>query len=747
MSHQFVQFIRGESVRIALRYTTGAIIPLVVMMVLGYESLGIELMLGTILVSGADIKEPFRDKVRTLLGTGLLSFLLTIGVCLIAQSYWVLIPVLFVVIFLLSYVAPFGNRYASMAFMGNLAIIIALSTYKLYQDVSAVFTHGLIILAGITWYILYTLIIHYFSAKWLLIQLIVEGMQLTVAYLQQRVSLFQDKELLWQGLMVLSERQTELTNKHGELREFLLQNTSRLHRSGSFHRKMLLIFAELVDMLEAALATPIDYRRWRNWLQTYPVLQILPQISHFEIKELKRLTNLLLNKGRQRSSYQETILRKIEELKVILENFLKEAEQDPEKEKVYQHALRVSMYQEVQLRKLHSIEGIITGELNQTEHVLDEKAHHRFANARIITWNSIRENFTFKSSYFRYALRTSVTAISGFMLGIILGLQNAYWVLLTVLVVMKPDYAVTRLRFIHRIIGTVVGAAIAYGLFLMEPSHLISLGIFGISLFIAFSFLPYIYAVSTVFFTIYIVFLYSFLHKEIPSMVIYRVADTALGAVLCFVALHYLWPSWEHESILYYIRRSLESNKALFFRILKNIHSKDLDMTEYRLARKSAYINMANLVSSFQRFKSEPEKKQKAYIAYGDILLLNYTILSTISSIGVYVNRHPALLPALDALQVKFMEVNSILEEVLGIIYRQSQAPSAGVVREELNPNNMPLEWSANAITHQKTSGDADVEYIMEQLEQLKALVLRLKEQIQKGNTDASTVEPETVMP
>lgn len=746
MGQQFIRFVKGDSVKTALRYTAGAIIPLLVMMWLGNENLGVELMLGTILVSGADIKEPLKDKVNTFLITGLLSFTLTILVCLIAQQYWVLIPILFVIIFLLSYVAPFGSRYGSIAVMGNLAIIISLSTYKLYQDVPAIMNHAVTILAGSVWYMVYALVIHYFTAKWQLIQLIATGMKQTAAYLQQRVSMFKEEEPLWQGLLALSGRQAELTNTHGEIREFLFQSISPLHRSGSIQRKMLLVFAELVEMLEAALATPLDYRQWRLWLKNYPELHIIPEVSQLEIKELERLVKILTH-DKKAHSYQEDILHKMEEAKAVLENVHCKAQEEPEKEKVYNQALQVSLYQEVQLKKLRSMEGILQGELNQTENTLDETAYHRFANARIITWNSIKGNFTFQSSYLRYALRTSVTAVAGFMLGTFLGLENAYWVLLTILVVMKPGYAVTRQRFIHRIIGTVGGATIAYGLNLLEPSHGISLAIFGMALFLAFSFLPYIYAVSTIFFTVYVVFLYSFLHREIETMVIYRVVDTGVGAVLCFVALHYLWPSWEHQSFPYYLRKSMEANLALFFRITRQVYDKGLTMTEYRLARKNAYITMANLVSSYQRFQTEPKKKQKMATAYGDILLLNYVILGAISTIGVYIHRHPSLLQELACLKDKFYGIYAELEIVLANI---SQKPGAYLSAEA---PHIKSEWKhlLQAWVNEQEDKvpvvprDTAVGFISEQLEQLYNLVLRLKEQVQKESSDSVTAPEETV--
>lgn len=725
ISQQFGQIIRQESVRKAFRNVAGAIIPLLIAMWLGYEQLGIELMLGVILIAAADIKEPIKDKIVSLLIAAAMIFALTLIICLIARQYWLLIPILFIIVFILSYAAPFGTRYASVAFSGTLAIIIALSTYRLYQDIPTLIYHTFSMLAGSGWYMAYTLIIDWLSAKKQVKELVADGMSQTVEYLKLRVGLIYSEEPLWKGLLALSEKQADLTTAHGEMREFLLRDLSQIRKPKSFQRRMLLIFAEQLEMLEAALATPLDYHLWHQWLKKYPELDILPQISKLGIQELERLT-AYLNGNQQAQSHQPEMHQLMEKARGLLRRLQEEAESDPEKQKIYRQAGSISIYQKVQLKKLHSIEGILQGKFNQTENLLDESAYQRFLNARFITWESIKGNFTFRSSYFRYALRTSVTAILGFIIGIVLGLENAYWVLLTVLVVMKPGYTVTRQRFMHRIAGTIGGALIAYGLYLLQPSHAASLTIFALSFFLAFSFVPHIYAVSTIFFTIYVVFLYSFLHKEIPIAVVYRVVDTTLGASLCYFALHYLWPSWEHQTFPYYLRDSVRANHHFFSRIIRQIISRNVAMTDYRLARKNAYILMSNSVTSYQRFRTEPKSKRKFASEYGDMLLLNYGILATISTIGVYLHRYPSANEALDGMKEQFIALCKDFNEVLANI--DGSMIEAAISQKAINCDHISQEWhSSSAVTTPSAMQLASVDFVETQLSQLAEQLARLK--------------------
>src|SRR5699024_10069816 len=142
------------------------------------------------------------------------------------------------------------------------------------------------------------------------------------------------------------------------------------------------------------------------------------------------------------------------------------------------------------------------------------------------------------------------------------------------------------------------------------------------------------YAVASSFFTIFVIFLYNFLHREIPTMVVYRVVDTLLGAVLVLLAIRFLWPYWEHQDFSNFLRKSLLATKNYIHQVLLHLYDGHFEETNYRLARKQAYVEMANIVSSYYRLRDEPPSKQKnAEFSY-DVALLAYMLLSATTSLG-----------------------------------------------------------------------------------------------------------------
>src|SRR5699024_3396500 len=96
------------------------------------------------------------------------------------------------------------------------------------------------------------------------------------------------------------------------------------------------------------------------------------------------------------------------------------------------------------------------------------------------SWKLLVSNLNLHSPNFRYALRLSLAGLLGLLVPLALAsifsdkllhsafTQRSYWVLLTLVLVMKPGFALTRERNKRRLIGTLIGCAIAFILFKIE---------------------------------------------------------------------------------------------------------------------------------------------------------------------------------------------------------------------------------------------------------------------------------------
>ena len=84
----------------------------------------------------------------------------------------------------------------------------------------------------------------------------------------------------------------------------------------------------------------------------------------------------------------------------------------------------------------------------------------------------LRANLNFGSAAFRHAVRLAVCVAIGGAAGRVLGAPRAYWVPMTIAIVLKPDFSSTFSRGLLRLAGTIAGLLLATALF-----HLLSPGL------------------------------------------------------------------------------------------------------------------------------------------------------------------------------------------------------------------------------------------------------------------------------
>jgi uncharacterized membrane protein YccC len=86
--------------------------------------------------------------------------------------------------------------------------------------------------------------------------------------------------------------------------------------------------------------------------------------------------------------------------------------------------------------------------------------YDKFITHQTIDWKLLQDNFSFASNTFRHAVRISIATLVGFIISLLLPVGHSYWILLTIIVILKPTYSLTKKRNYERLTGTILGAAI-----------------------------------------------------------------------------------------------------------------------------------------------------------------------------------------------------------------------------------------------------------------------------------------------
>ncbi len=228
------------------------------------------------------------------------------------------------------------------------------------------------------------------------------------------------------------------------------------------------------------------------------------------------------------------------------------------------------------------------------------------------TWTTLRANLTLRSVFFRHALRMGVTLALATALYRItaLPIERGYWIALTALLVLRPDFATTFTRGIARLLGTLIGAVLTTVLVAtLAPSREILVLLDALAAYLAFSLLLANYAIFSVFITMEVVFLLTFVEPQPLVTVATRALDTIIGGVLA-LAIYLAWPTWEHPRVLHNIANRLEALRKYFVAVMQvyanpeKYNAYDIDALRIgsRLARSNAAI-------SAQRSQQEPETR------------------------------------------------------------------------------------------------------------------------------------------
>ncbi len=234
-------------------------------------------------------------------------------------------------------------------------------------------------------------------------------------------------------------------------------------------------------------------------------------------------------------------------------------------------------------------------------------------------WLSMR----WDSPILRYAIRLALAMLAGELLLRVLPYHpHDYWVLLTIGVILRPNYSVTRQRIKDRVLGTLLGCMLVAALLSTHPSlAVMTLGVF-VSLALARTFITLNYRFTALFASVNALLLVALLEPGSQFLVTLRLQDTLLGAALAW-AFSFVLPRWEANDL----RRQVEAlQHAVLGYARAVLDPQQVSDLNYRRERKRVQDALAAVGGLHARMLEEPRQHQRmmrelsAFIAHSDIL-------------------------------------------------------------------------------------------------------------------------------
>ena len=216
-------------------------------------------------------------------------------------------------------------------------------------------------------------------------------------------------------------------------------------------------------------------------------------------------------------------------------------------------------------------------------------------------WATLRASLTPRSVAFRHAVRTAVCLSAALWISRQLNLPHGYWLPMTAVIVLRPDFAATFNFGLLRVVGTVLGLVLTTVLLHITPNepwtHLALMAV----LCMAFRYLATAhYGIAVAALTGTVVILLSLGGVSSSAAVMDRVINTALGcgmALLAYVA----WPTWERGRARAALAVMLDAY-ANYLRALARPDEHNL-RRDMRSASRTARTNAQ---ASIDRMRTEP---------------------------------------------------------------------------------------------------------------------------------------------
>lgn len=639
-----------------LRQATGVLLPALVLAgLLGWHATGFVAAVGAACVAILDQPGGPRRYGLNGMTAALCLGSVTTAVTGLATNHglaiWLVVPTL---CFGFSMLTVYGKHGGLLGFAGLLIMTLTMRSPLSPADV---LQHTLTSFLGGAFYLGYSILAHRLLWHREEQQVLSKGLFATADYIATRARFYDIHLDLDDSYRKLIHSQATLIDAHQAARDMVLRELPRGtgSRGDRLRQGLLNLFVDMVNLQDSMVATQTDYVTLRKALADSDILL-------FARDALTKLSNnvagLALNLARNRQTRvrnsAKAELRALEfELQQLRERGVQRT--DPELYALLVQVLRRlrNMTHRVDRMAAHAQDPSAPADAQRANQTLN-----RFLTRQKWRLGLLRQNLNLRSAHCRYALRVAVAAVlamvTGSALSAVLVFQgldpnlsgHRYWIVLTVLIIMKPGFAVTRQRNGWRLTGTLIGCAVALLLFALIQNSTAYLLILIACSILGYSLVQVNYMLSALCNTVFVLLAFHFLMPGSTGVVAERLVDTLLGSILALGG-SYILPAWERSTMADQAR-SLRAASLEFLnlglahaqavrdaRLAGRPETAELKESEtrWKLSRKNVHIAFSNFASAFYRMMDEPVRRQRHVKELNRLMIQHHTLASQIAAV------------------------------------------------------------------------------------------------------------------
>ena len=603
------KFVTSQYIYSGVRIALAVVIPSIILAYLGVLKQFFLFPLGTIFLALTDMPGPFHRRRNSLI----LALFFYFSISLVAgllKDFPILI-FLEIIIFGLFFtmLGIYGKR---LDIVGSLTLVVFAIFIDGAPGVHSALWNACVFSLGAAWFFIVFLLVTVLKPYKLAEQMIGENYIELGKYLRLKSQFYlknPDFEAIYSQIFGLEVRIKE----HQEAtREVVFKTRQMVRESTSTSRLLMQLFLNSFDLHEMLILSTNDYKKLQK---SFGDKEILEKINLY----LNKLSNELINIGIsiQGGMKASPIINISDELHQLHEEFFELSNKEMNAEtlenfmilrqiflRITEISDEIQTIYKLKTQNIKLVKSLSTGLDLEKFVTKDEKLNHKvFIN-----------NFSLKSNHFRHAIRITLAMMIGYAISKFqfLNIHKVYWILITILAIMRPAYSITKRRNILRIYGTVAGAIVGFVIVYYITNPIVLLGIFLVCLMLTFSLLKDKYAWAVFFMTVYIFLIFDFMKPgNFNDIFLERLFDTLIAAVIVFLVSYLVLPVWEHQKNKTLILKYIKANDKYFNRIIDILNQKNIEIQDYKMSRKEAIISLANLSDNFQKMLSDPKDQQK----------------------------------------------------------------------------------------------------------------------------------------
>ncbi|MEO6584155.1 MAG: FUSC family membrane protein, partial [Ferruginibacter sp.] len=661
----YKNFINGRFLNEGLRITAGIVLPSLLLASFNLLSVGLVMSIAALCMSIADSPGAVKHRRNGMIVCMVLICLITLLVHLSFASKVLLGFLITLSGFIFSMLTVYGARSSSI---GIAVLIVLVLNLEIPLKGEEIWLNTAYTFAGSCWYMAYSLLLYRLRPYKIIQQVLGDFIIGISSYLYSR-SYFYGKDPQYEEInKILLEKQVQVDANQTILSELLFKTRTIVKESTHTSRVLLKIYLDTADLFESVMTIYQQYSILHEQFDETGILAEYQQLISSLSEELYEV-GLAIKSGKTsvvQTDYKSQVAAAKEHFEMLRQTYMKGEKVDD-----FISLGRI-------LNNLQDMEKRIT-ELHHFTSYDKKIKRHSTASAHFDNYTASEDlrpsiffnNLNFRSNIFRYSLRVSLALLAGFIISLFFTIGHSYWILLTIVVILKPAYSLTRQRNKDRLIGTFLGAVIGFAvLFVVHDKTALLFLMIGFMTG-SYVFLRTNYFVAVLFMTPELLIFFQLLSPgSLMSVLSDRVIDTAIGSMIAFLSNLFLVPTWERTSIRNYMKGMVLANEA-YFTLIATCFTTEIkpDIEKIKSVRTNVLIALANLSDSFSRMLSEPRRYQEGINAIHRFVVLNHTLTSHIATLSYYLNvkenefRSQALLAVIENNRLQLQNTINYLEK------------------------------------------------------------------------------------